>query len=375
MMKKLVATDEVKHNLAVILDIGKSMQSSLDYNKTLKKIIQTLESSMDCEAASVLLLSEDGQSLSFFVVEGKHEDKLTELTFPADKGIAGHVISTKKSVMVNDAASSPFFYKAIDEETEFITRSILACPVKLQNKIIGVIEVINKKTGDFNENDQFLLEAISGQAAISIDNANLYSKLANAYLETIEVVALAIDARDPYTYGHSKRVSEYAVELAKALNLKIDLERLKYGAILHDIGKIGVSDIILHKDGRPTNEEFDLIKKHPVIGASLIEKVSFLHDVVPFIKYHHEKIDGTGYPHGLKGAEIPLEARIISVADTFDALTSNRPYRGALDMAIAKDRMSQASGDQLDEALAAKFVEICDESYKRVNAVELGGLF
>lgn len=363
----IVDDKSIKDNLKAVLRIGKDIQSSLDYKTTLKRIIKIAEKTIDCEAASLLILSEDKKNISFFVVEGEKKENLAKSSFPASKGIAGQVISSGKSLIVNDVSNSPLFYSGIDKQSGFVTRSILASPLKIKGRTIGLIEVVNKKQGTFDDNDLFFLEAISSQAAVSIENSRLYTRLSEAYLETIEVVVSAIDARDPYTFGHSKRVSEYSLDIAKELGYKKDMKILKYGAILHDIGKIGVPDGILRKPGKLTFEEYGSIKKHPGIGAELITKVSFLNETVPFIKYHHERIDGNGYPEGVKGNRIPFEARIIAVADTFDALTSNRPYRKSLSLETARDELLNVRNTQLDSSIVDVFAPILKRSFRRAN--------
>jgi putative nucleotidyltransferase with HDIG domain len=157
------------------------------------------------------------------------------------------------------------------------------------------------------------------------------------YIDTIEVLRLAVDAKDAYTKGHSDRVAFYAEEIGASLGLaKNELEKLRLGGIFHDIGKIGTADDILLKNGSLTDDEYHQVKKHPIEGANILSAVSVFKDVVPLVKYHHERIDGKGYPHGLKGEEIPFLARVLSVADAFDAMTSDRSYRTKISLMMLK---------------------------------------
>jgi putative nucleotidyltransferase with HDIG domain len=185
------------------------------------------------------------------------------------------------------------------------------------------------------------------------------NELQRSYLDTIEAFSTAVDLKDSYTKDHSSRVTEYSLKIAEEMNL--DRERvglLKKAALFHDIGKIGIPDAILKKESKLTDEEYALIKQHPMMGAKLIESVNFLHEIIPFIKGHHERMDGKGYPQVLKGNEIPLEARIIAVADTFDAMTSDRPYRKGMDFEMAITELQRVGGTQLDGELVEVFIKV-----------------
>lgn len=187
----------------------------------------------------------------------------------------------------------------------------------------------------------------------------LYIEMRNIYISTIEAFNSALEAKDPYTYGHASRVEEYSVKLGQAHGLSNDkIQNLKNAAILHDIGKIGIKDNILNKAGKLTQEEFREIMTHPTIGADIIKKVDFLEKISDTIRYHHEKYNGEGYPEGLKGEEIPIEACILAIADCYDAMTSDRPYRKALTSDEALEEIKRNAGTQFHPELAEKFIEI-----------------
>ncbi len=189
----------------------------------------------------------------------------------------------------------------------------------------------------------------------------LYTKMRKVYLDTIRALAAAIDAKDPYTKGHSERVAEISLALAQELNLSDrDIENIEYTALLHDIGKIGVSDNILGKDSSLTNKEFDKIKEHTVMGAKIIEPVDFLKNSYEAIYHHHEKYNGEGYPDGLKSEDIPLSARIIAVADAYDAMGSDRPYRKKLDKDKKLNELKDQSGKQFDPKVVEALILILD---------------
>jgi response regulator RpfG family c-di-GMP phosphodiesterase len=177
--------------------------------------------------------------------------------------------------------------------------------------------------------------------------------------ETIKVLALALDARDHYTHGHSQEVTEYAVSIAQEMGLSVkEIDRIRDAGILHDIGKIGIPDAVLLKPGRLTEEEYDCIKRHPQIGKDILEPVRCLSDKIPLIYHHHERYDGKGYPVGLSGEAIPLGARILAVADAYQAMTSDRPYRKALSIQVAIIELENNKGKQFDEKMVDIFVRI-----------------
>lgn len=193
---------------------------------------------------------------------------------------------------------------------------------------------------------------------ISRQTFMVYMKLRGAYVDTVSVLVQALEAKDPYTRGHSERVAKYAEAIARELKLPDDkIETLRYAALLHDIGKIGIARKILNKPGRLNNEEFSRIKAHPEIGAEIIGDIDFLEEAIPAVFYHHEHLNGRGYAAGLAGERIPLLARIMTVADSFDAMTSTRPYRPALSFEEAANELLACSGSQFDGRLVEAFIK------------------
>lgn len=192
-------------------------------------------------------------------------------------------------------------------------------------------------------------------------------KLEKAYLESIETLRFTVEAKDNYTRGHSDRVSEYSVLIGKKLGLQNkDLETLKIGGLFHDIGKIGISDSILLKNGKLTNKEYDEIKTHPIIGKNILSNAAIFQDIIPIVLYHHERYDGKGYPYGLADKDIPLLARIVAVADAFDAMTSKRSYRNELDIEYVKEELKNKTGTQFDPVVATTFLDILNNEYRTI---------
>jgi len=313
---------------------------------------------MKAEVGSLLLVDEEERQLYFEVALGDREKEIKTISLNFGEGIAGWVAQHGKPLIVNAPGKDRRFFKGVDERTEFKTRNIICVPVKVKKKIIGVLEAINKKgKKGFDKEDLSLLTSLADQVAIALDNSHLYQELEEMFFQTADSLADAIEQRDPYTGGHTQRVTLYSQAIAKYLQLK-PLERkwLKITSVLHDIGKIGIEDHILKKPTRLSPKEFDLIKHHSDIGAKIIGHIRQLKEIVPGVKYHHEQINGKGYPDGLRGKDIPILAKIVAVADTYDAMTTNRPYRKAMEKEAAIEELKRCSGTQLDKEVVEAFI-------------------
>ena len=232
-----------------------------------------------------------------------------------------------------------------------------------------------------NKFDQLLLLVESGIKAVSqmnqIKEINLelkdtYDKLEKAYLENIQTLRYTVEAKDPYTRGHSDRVSEYSVLLGKKLGLSDkDINLLKVGGLFHDIGKIGVPDSILLKESKLTDDEYSEIKNHPTIGAHILSNATIFKDTLPIVKHHHERYDGNGYPGKLVGEQIPYLARITAIADSFDAMTSRRTYRNSLSLDVVKSEIERCKGTQFDPNYADVFLDIINNDYSQIEEIRV----
>jgi response regulator RpfG family c-di-GMP phosphodiesterase len=234
--------------------------------------------------------------------------------------------------------------------------SLLAVPLRIQQRVLGFVAVASFTNGKrFDEGQRKLLSIIGSRAAAAIENARLYEDLQATFQQTIEGLAKAIDKMDRYTSGHSDRVALYAVFLAAKLGLSpAEIEIVRQSALMHDIGKIGCV-LNLNKPGKLTNDEYEVFKKHPTYGRDILDPIKFLHPLIPGVHLHHERWDGRGYPLKMKGNEIPIIARIISVADTYDAMTSDRSYRRSLPHEVAVAEIERCSGSQFDPEVAGTF--------------------
>jgi response regulator RpfG family c-di-GMP phosphodiesterase len=246
--------------------------------------------------------------------------------------------------------------------------SLVSVPLRMKTRLLGWIGVASfTKQKRFNEGHRKLLSIVGSRAAAAIENARLYEDLRATFQQTIQGLARAIDKMDRYTAGHSERVATYATQLANKLGLSVDVvEVVRQSALMHDIGKIGCV-MNLNKPGKLTLEEYEVFKRHPTYGKDILDPIKFLHPLIPGVHLHHERWDGRGYPLGLKGKDVPLIARIISVADTYDAMTSDRAYRRALPHEVAVGEIERCSSSQFDPEIARTFtLEI--EEYREAQS-------
>lgn len=359
--------DRSVKQFATLAEVGTLLNSTLDQAVIRRMAMEAITRLMNADVGSLLLVDNEKKELYFEVALGDKEDKVKEIRLKMGEGIAGWVAENGEPLLVQDVRKDPRFYKSADKKTDFVTRDMVCVPVKVKDKTIGVLQAINKKQGVFTEDDLRLFQLFSNQVAIALDNARLYEEIRETFFATAEALAEAIEKRDPYTGGHTKRVVHYSLAAAKYLNLTSkEMELLKLSAILHDIGKIGVDDSVLRKPGRLDDHEAQLMKMHPMMGADIMRHIRQLNDLIPGMMHHHERSDGKGYPNGLKDGEIPIIARIISVADTYDAMTSTRPYRKGLPHRTAIDEIKKEAGTQFDRDVAAAFV-------RAFEAGEVGG--
>ncbi len=280
-------------------------------------------------------------------------DNLPEIVSKALYGFTHQVAQSEAPLVRNDSENLPDGVHLVN---------LAALPVAVQGNMKGVLLVANKRSGDFTDEDTELLLSIGNHAGIALENNRLHSELAESFLATIAVLADAIKVKDPYTRGHCESVAEIAVRIAQHLGWnKDELETIRYAALLHDIGKIGIPDGILLKPGHLLPEEFQVIQRHSMIGHDLVSRVRSLENIAPIIMHHHEKMDGSGYPDGLRGEEIDPAARIISVVDAYDAMTSPRPYRNAVSPEDALVELRRCAGSQFDTQIVDIIQNVLEE--------------
>ncbi len=352
-------SNEWEKQLMTLMVLSRILNSTLEHRTVRRRAMQAATELMKAEVGSLLLIDEETNQLYFEVALGDKEETVKTFHLEMGEGIAGWVAKHGEPLIVHDAQSDPRFFSEVDKKSNFITRNVVCVPVKVKEKTIGVLEAINKLGGGaFSEEDVTIFQSLADQVAVALDNARLLAEIEGLFFQTAESLADAIEKRDPYTGGHTKRVTTYSLAIGEQLNLEPDEMRLlKLAAILHDIGKIGVEDRILRKTDKLNDEEYDQMKQHTLMGAEIIGHIKQLHGIIPGLKYHHEKIDGKGYPEGLANGYIPLIAKIVAVADTFDAMTSDRPYRNALLREEAFHELKRCCGTQFDKGLVDAFIK------------------
>ncbi len=362
------AVEELNHKIKVFYEIGMALGKVMDLDETLEKILDHVFEMFPSQRGYLMLLNEDTNELETKVVRRRDEPKGKQIT-PKDSSkievsrtIINHVIKEKKAILSDDARIDERFGMP-DSVFLHDIRATMYAPLMIEKRIIGILCIDSSTSSHvFTENDLRLLSIIANQAAQAIENARLHENLRKLFVSSIKALANAIEARDRYTHGHSERVTEYSVRIATVLNLdKSEIEKIRYAALLHDIGKINIREDILNKPDRLTDEEFAIMREHPVYGAKIMEPVAEFKEMLPYVYHHHERFDGKGYPDGLAGEDIPLASRILAVADSFDAMTSDRPYRKAMSIEDAIEELRSNSGTQFDPCIVNAFIEIVEK--------------
>lgn len=349
--KKTLARETLEKykEITLLYSIAEKITSCLNLKEVAKLVIDEANKFIGATGASVMLLEKDGGKLEIIAAFGS--DYHPEKTINPGEGIRGDIFLTGRAEIVNDASSDPRYVEGSDK-----LASVICAPLRIKDSVIGVISLSSTVPVTYTAEHLKLLSTLASQAAAAIENARLYDELRETFFTTVHTLAETIEKRDPYTAGHTRRVMEYSLAIGEHLGLpEKEMTTLKLAAILHDIGKIGVRDSVLLKEGKLSDEEFDAIKMHPVYGEDILKHIQQMAEVIPGVKQHHEKYDGRGYPDRLKGPEIDITARIIAVADSFDAMTSDRPYRKGLSLDIAFEELRKHSGGQFDTDMVNAF--------------------
>ncbi|MGC9070957.1 MAG: HD domain-containing phosphohydrolase [Elusimicrobiales bacterium] len=310
---------------------------------------------------SIMLYDEKQGSLVIVASKNIRQELIDAVKLKPGQGVAGRAFEKGEIIFVSEPETNPSYekYMGYAEQKE----AFVSLPLKSRDGVLGVLNVhLPQNKQSFSEWDLKFLTILSDEISVMIENIGLYQSLERFYLELVETLARIIDAKDSYTLDHASRARGRAVKLAKKLNVPYQMiKTIEYAALLHDIGKIGINEKILTKPGRLTDEEYKEIKKHPEIAYQILSPIEFLIPVAKIILYHHEWYNGVGYPEGLKGEEIPLGSRIVSVIDAWDAMTSDRPYRKALTKEKAIEELKKGSGKQFDPKVVDAFLELIEE--------------
>jgi len=347
---------EVIEPLRTLHDLSKAINSTLDIEEVVEMVQEKTSSLMGSDRVLILLLDRHKGALKVYSAYGFEEGELWVKWF-RDVRPFDHCIVQKGTVITLEEIVPEDDYKELVYVTPVLADMVFA-PLEIKGEAYGLIGVMGDRRS-FTAVELEIFCALGSQSAVAMENANLYRKLRNAFLHTAEALAEAVNSRDPYTGGHTRRVCEYSIKMAGALGLsKREKETLRLASILHDIGKIGIEDAVLRKGGVLTEDEELKMREHPAIGAHILGIVEEMRDVIPGVLHHHEWFDGSGYPGGLKGEDILLQAKIIAIADAYDALTTDRPYRKSMNGEDALEELTADMGTHFAPSLVEIFCSI-----------------
>ncbi|HEX9919868.1 MAG TPA: HD domain-containing phosphohydrolase [Candidatus Methylomirabilis sp.] len=356
--------------LASIYEASQGMVSILDLKALLRKVMGLMSPLLGFDRALLFLVDKGKAGLR--IAQGVGELEGFASSFPEyrvsleDRDHLLAQVANRKEPAWGGELPEPA-RDLPDPLLQILNRqSFMAVPLLSRGKAIGAL-VADRKSGPLpiSPADRDLVMTFCNQIAIALENARLYEDLKDSYISSVQSLALALEAKDPYTRGHSERVTAYALQITEEMGLGKEIsEALQCAGLLHDIGKIGIEEGILHKRGILEREEYEVMKRHPLIGANILHPISFSGEDLFLIRHHHESFDGGGYPDGLSGGHIPIGARILKVADSYDAMTSDRPYRSGLSTGKAKAELFAKSGQQFDPSVVEAFLRVLEREKK-----------
>lgn len=346
---------EIVASLRSLHDLLKAINSTLDTNEVVELILKKTASLMRAQRVLLLRLDPSYTELFVYRAHGFGKEELRVRRFSGVRSFDHCIVHKGTVIHFAELLAKDAYEKAIAAVPALA--GMFFAPLEIQGKAYGLLGVSGGHQ-DFSEIELEIFCSLASQAAVAIENAGLHQRLKETFHHTAAALAEAVNSRDPYTGGHVQRVQDYSLQIARALGMPGEQrDALRLAAILHDIGKIGIDDAILRKGGGLTEEEQHRMRKHPEIGARILAMADGMKEVVPGVRHHHEWFDGSGYPDGLTGEDIPLSARVIAIADAFDALTTDRPYHTALPFSAALAELARGAGTHFDPALAKVFAE------------------
>jgi len=349
---------EDKAAIEDLLANTKGILESLDLGSMLTRLAEALASLIEIDALS-LKLQNVAEEILLVRKSGRFKREMVYGSrIMGEASFSRSAMESGRPLVVEDIGSdTAFSFPSYVKREGF--RSLVAVPLLSGARRTGLVTIYMRKKAPVSSQVLAIISIVASVTAAAVENSQLVRQLETNYFSTVEALAAAIEAKDPYTRGHSKRVTQFAILLAERFGVSdVEIRNLRYGATLHDIGKIGVSGKILNKEGRLTTEEYEAIKRHPAIGENIIGRVDFLQGARPIVRSHHERFDGSGYPDGLREEEIPFLARTVAVVDFFDALTSDRPYRKAYSIEQTIQIIRGGIGGEFDPMVAKEFLEI-----------------
>ncbi|PLX42901.1 MAG: hypothetical protein C0609_09200 [Deltaproteobacteria bacterium] len=346
---------QLKEQVA-LLELSEAVSSSLSLNDILLMVVKAAQRELDADGIELLFRQPGSSEFARRVSAGICANKER---FIGDTALLEAKVRESNAVQWSGEELGAL----LNGSAPLPDGTMLSVPLRRGTELLGVLNAVAASSKRyFLPREEKALFVLGDRAATSIENALLYADLESAFKETIKSLALALEAKDAYTHGHSENVTRLSAMTAKEMGCSLDfIETITQAGILHDIGKIGISGAILNKPGKLTPAEHSIIQSHPQMGKRILENISFLSEVVPIVYHHHERFDGSGYPQRLSGEDIPLGARIMQVADTYDAMTSNRPYRNGLSHEAARDEILRCRGTQLDPQCVDAFIRMWEK--------------
>jgi HD-GYP domain-containing protein (c-di-GMP phosphodiesterase class II) len=357
------------NELVALADVARNISSILQFDTALACVVDQACALVGADAALLFLCGDNGELL-LRAGRGPHAVGGAALG-PSLRSVVTRMPAAMHRPMIAPVVSEHALGAAVDFDGTAASAALL--PLHGKDEMLGVLVLLSATPGTFCPEQESLFTTFSVQASVAVTNARLYRELERTLIGILIALATALEAKDPYTEGHSSRVAWYAVVIGKEMGLgSVELENLHRGGLIHDIGKIGIGGSILRKPGPLNEEEWQKMRMHPLVGADIISSIEMLSGAMPGVRQHHERWDGSGYPDGLAGEDIPLIARVMSVADAFDALTTDRSYRKGCSADLALAEIQRWSGTQFDprvvEALERCLPEMMDSDDEREMA-------
>jgi len=372
-------TEEYRTRIELLCEIAEEASSIKEVSKLLERILTITQHTVSASAVSLFLNPKEKSGLQTPITVGKYECEIAPQISATNLEIAGWVANYVTPLLIGDLSRDVRFGKYLENAPDSAITSIIAVPIQRGKNIIGVLVGVKYDSGEFNESSLRILKSFTSTEALvllvsmaviaanNINNIALDHALLDGYRNIAEAWASNVDVKDSYAYAHSRRVKEYALIAANWMSLPPrDLQAIEFGALLHDIGKIGVNSRILCKPGPLSDEEWKIMRGHSVRGADVLEEIPFLKDAKNIVLYHHERYDGKGYPDSLKGEEIPIGARLVAIADAFDTMTTDHSYREALSVTEALNTLIDGIGTQFCPVAAEAFVAAFEKRENRL---------
>ncbi len=340
-------------------------------------LVEIIADTMQISIGRLLLMDRQSET---FIIESTYplaNERKTDIKFDSESTLVECLKRKSVPIFLNSEREKVFNRHVDRNEREMLETLMvdLIVPLQGKNELVGILLLGKKKSGNqYNYDDIELINALCNQAATGLENLNLYDELQASYINTVRSLVTALEAKDEYTKGHSERVANYAKETALELGISGKEAQLLYEvALMHDVGKIGISESILNKPEQLSSDEFDLIRSHAVIGEKILSRIESLKDGLSAVRHHHERLNGDGYPDGLSQLSIPIQARILSVADAYDAMTTKRPYRPAMSDRKAVEELKSNSCEQFDPRVVRAFMVVltCKNEWQKNSILSL----